>query len=89
MIVVEQFRVKLNTVNTSADLLHGLNLTGVVGSGLFESVGQLLYLVAVGVPDSYLWRESLEDSLASVLNWEVSRAPALRLRTLHRVRDVP
>ena len=72
MIVVKQFGVELDAVNASPFLLHGLDLTGLVGGGLLESFGQLLHLVTVRMPDSHLRRQSFEQAFARMLDWRES-----------------
>jgi len=70
ILVVKKFRVKLNSVESTAFLLHRLDLTGFVGSCSSEAFWQFLYLITVVMPNGNLGWQSFEKPFASVLNWK-------------------
>ena len=91
MLFVEEFGMKLHTKQGSLLMFHRLDGTGRVGGGAPETFGQRLYLVTVGMPNSYLRRQVLEDALAIDFYREVA-AFALgafitfaRLKPFHQV----
>ena len=71
-LLIEKFRVKLNSEERAVFVLHCLNLAGFVRGGAFEGGGQLLDLVAVGMPDGYPFRELLKHARTSGLDFIVA-----------------
>lgn len=69
MLFIEKLWMELNSVESAAFLLHGLDLAGVVGGGDPKPIGHFLYLVAVIVPNGDFGGQAFEESFASVFHW--------------------
>ena len=64
----KQLGMELDAVNASALFLHCLYPARLVGGGCTKTIRQLFNFVTVVVPDSYLRRQSFEESLACILD---------------------
>ena len=76
MLLVEELRVKLNSKQRPFCVLHGLDGARGIEGGPTEAFRQFFYLVKMGVPDSDLSRQALEEvcsvSFADGFNGEVA-----------------